>query len=75
MLIFMDPPNYLKHLLLLAFCVCADSVASTKHDVFDELISSESHDKRIVPLGKDGGLQTIEVSLYVLRVLDISETR
>ena len=72
---FMDPPNHLKHLLLLAFCVCADSVASTKHDVFDELISSESHDKRIVPLGKDGGLQTIEVSLYVLRILDISETR
>ena len=71
----MDPPNYLKHLLLLAFCICADSVASTKHDVFDELISSESHDKRIVPLGKDGGLQTIEVSLYVLQILDVSETR
>ena len=71
----MDPPDYLKPLLLLAFCIRVDSAVSTKHDVFDELISSDSHDKRIVPLGKDGGSQTIEVSLYVLQVLDITETR
>ena len=71
----MDPPDYLKLLLLLAFCIRVDSAVSTKHDVFDELISSDSHDKRIVPLGKDGSSQTIEVSLYVLQVLDITETR
>ena len=71
----MDPPNFLKLLIVLAFCLCVDSVASTKHDVFDELISSESHDKRIVPLGKDGGLQTVEVSLYVIQLLDITVTR
>ena len=71
----MDPPDYLKLLLLLAFCIRVDSAVSTKHDVFDELISSESHDKRIVPLGKDGGLQTVEVSLYVIQLLDITVTR
>jgi len=68
----MDVPNFLK---LLAFCVCVGSVASTNHDVFDELTSSESHDKRIVPQGKDGGPFTVDVSLYVINIVDVTETR
>ena len=68
----MDPPNYLKLLLLLALSTCVDS--TTNHDVFDELTRSESYDKRIIPQGKDGDSLTVSVSLYVLNIVDMTET-
>ena len=68
----MDPPNYLKLLLLLALSTCVDS--TTNHDVFDELTRSESYDKRIIPQGKDGDSLTVSVSLYVLSIVDMTET-
>ena len=54
--------------------VSADKKDSTKHDVFDELTRSESYDKRIVPIGKDGNSLTVGVTLYVLKIVDITET-
>lgn len=74
---YMDPPNYLKLFLLLALCICVDSVDekdSTKHDEFDELTGSESYDKRIIPQGKDGESLTVGATLYVLRIVDMTET-
>ena len=73
----MEPPNFLKLCFLLNFLMCvisADEKDSTKHDVFDELTRSESYDKRIVPIGKDGNSLTVGVTLYVLKVVDITET-
>ena len=54
--------------------VSADEKDSTKHDVFDELTRSESYDKRIVPTGKNGNSLTVGVTLYVLKIVDITET-
>ena len=54
--------------------VSADRKDSTKHDVFDELTRSESYDKRIVPTGKNGNSLTVGVTLYVLKIVDITET-
>ena len=68
---FMDPTNPLKLLLLLPLCLCTDS---TKHDVFDELTGRYSYDKRIIPQGKDGDSLTVSVSLYVLNLVDMTET-
>ena len=72
----MEPPNFLKlcFLLILPICVVSAEKDSTKHDVFDELTRSESYDKRIVPTGKDGNSLTIGVTLYVLKIVDITET-
>ena len=70
--ISMDPANYLKLLLLLALSICVDS--TTNHDVLDELTRSESYDKRIIPQGKDGDSLTVSVSLYVLNIVDMTET-
>ena len=70
--ISMDPTNYLKLLLLLALCICVD--LTTNHDVFDELTRSESYDKRIIPQGKDGDPLTVNVNLYVINLVDMTET-
>ena len=73
----MEPPNFLKLCFLLIFLICvisADEKDSTKHDVFDELTRSESYDKRIVPTGKNGNSLTVGVTLYVLKIVDITET-
>ena len=75
--VFMEPPNFLKLCFLLILLICvisADEKDSTKHDVFDELTRSESYDKRIVPIGKDGNSLTVGVTLYVLKIVDITET-
>ena len=73
----MEPPNFLKLCFLFILLICvvsADRKDSTKHDVFDELTRSESYDKRIVPTGKDGNSLNVGVTLYVLKIVDITET-
>ena len=73
----MEPPNFIKLCFLFILLICvvsADEKDSTKHDVFDELTRSESYDKRIVPTGKNGNSLTVGVTIYVLKIVDITET-
>ena len=52
-----------------------DEKKTTKHDVFDQLTQSESYDKRIVPRAKNGKPLTVDVNLYVIKIVDMAETR
>ena len=73
-------PTMLLYLLflLVPLSLCAnmkDEKKTTKHDVFDKLTQSESYDKRIVPRAKTGKPLTIDVTLYVIKIVDMAETR
>ena len=73
-------PTRLIHLLflLIPLSLCAnskDEKKTTKHDVFDQLTQSESYDKRIVPRAKNGKPLTVDVTLYVIKIVDMAETR
>ena len=72
-------PTRLIHLLflLIPLSLCAnskDEKKTTKHDVFDQLTQSESYDKRIVPRAKNGKPLTVDVTLYVIKIVDMAET-
>ena len=73
-------PTMLLYLLFLLYplSLCANSKGekkTTKHDVFDKLTQSESYDKRIVPRAKNGKPLTVDVTLYVIKIVDRAETR
>ena len=72
-------PTMLLYLQLLLYplSLCANSKGekkTTKHDVFDKLTQSESYDKIIVPRAKNGKPLTVDVTLYVIKIVDMAET-